>query len=97
MADRQTTFSAKRMMLVIVLALAVLAAIAWQMGLFAGRGTDEGLRTSYEAGVTDKSGGELIVTDPAAPQVEDIRLPETPMTPVPANEEQRPAEGTEAE
>ena len=41
---------------------------------------------AYEADVTDESGGELIVTDPEAPAVEDVDLPETAMTPVPAEE-----------
>ena len=38
---------------------------------------------TYEAGVEDVSGGELIVTDPATKGIEDLELPETPMTPVP--------------
>lgn len=41
---------------------------------------------TYEAAVTDESGGELIVTDPDAPAVEDVELPETEMTNVPADE-----------
>lgn len=98
MADRQTRYSATTMLVVIVLALAVLAVAAWQLGAFE-RGTDEGMRTAYEAGVTDESGGELIVTDPDAPRIEDLELPETPMTPVPAGEEEStaPAGRSEAE
>lgn len=42
--------------------------------------------TTYETGVTDQSGGELIVTDPEAESV-DVQLPETPMTPVPPTTE----------
>lgn len=90
MANRQKSYSAKGMILVIVLTLAVLAAAAWELGLFE-NGTDGGMRTVYEAGVTDESGGELIVTDPGAPQVEDVTLPETTMTPVPAGRETSPA------
>ena len=41
---------------------------------------------TYEAGVTDESGGELIVTDPDAPAIEDVELPETEMTSVPPGE-----------
>lgn len=41
---------------------------------------------AYEAGVTDESGGELIVTDPDAPAVEDLKVPETEMTNVPPGE-----------
>ena len=41
---------------------------------------------TYETNVVDESGGELIVTDPEAEAV-DVELPETPMTPVPADEE----------
>jgi hypothetical protein len=42
---------------------------------------------SYEAGVEDVGGGELIVTEADAEGVEDLELPETPMTPVPPGEE----------
>jgi hypothetical protein len=42
---------------------------------------------SYEAGVEDVGGGELIVTEADAEGVEDVELPETPMTPVPPGEE----------
>ena len=37
---------------------------------------------TYEAGVEDAGGGELIVTDADQPGVA-VELPETPMTPVP--------------
>jgi hypothetical protein len=86
MADSPGGYSATRMVLVIVASLAVLAVAAWQLGLFADD-TDEGMRPAYEAGVTDEGGGELIVTDTEAPAVEDVDLPETPMTPVPPGEE----------
>lgn len=38
--------------------------------------------TTYEADVTDVSGGELIVTE-ETPGAVPVTLPETPMTPVP--------------
>lgn len=47
-------------------------------------GSAEEAEPTYEAGVEDVSGGELIVTDPNEPRIEDLKLPETPMTPVPA-------------
>ena len=46
----------------------------------------EAEETTYETDVVDECGGELIVTDPEAPAVEDVELPETPMTPVPPGE-----------
>jgi len=59
--------------------LALAAALA-----IAACGAEEDTATTYEADVTDESGGELIVTDPQDPAVEDVQLPDTPMTPVPA-------------
>ncbi len=47
---------------------------------------------TYEAGVEDVGGGELIVTDADAEGVEDLELPETPMTPVPPAESPAPAD-----
>ena len=38
---------------------------------------------TYETSVEDQSGGELIVSTPD-PNAVPVRLPETPMTPVPA-------------
>ena len=93
MADRSTGFAARTMWLVIIAALAVLALAAWRMGFFAGD-TNENTRTVYKAGVRDESGGELIVTDPEAPRVEDLKLPETAMTPVPVDDEARPPSAT---
>ena len=95
MADRQMGYSAT-MTVVIVLVLAVLAVAAWQLGLF-DRGSEQDERTVYKVGVEDESGGELIVTDPDAPQVEDLELPETPMTPVPTGKDASPAPSAEAE
>lgn len=46
--------------------------------------------TTYEADATDQSGGDLIVTE-ETPAV-DVDLPETPMTPVPAEDAAAPAE-----
>jgi hypothetical protein len=45
---------------------------------------------AYETDVTDESGGELIVTDPDAPAVEDVTVPETEMTNVPPGEADAP-------
>lgn len=86
------------MALVIVLALAALAVVAWQQGLV-DRGPDEGMRTVYEAGASDQSGGELIVTDPDAPRIEGFELPKTAMTPVRSGEEANsaPADGAKME
>ena len=96
MVDQQTGFSATMMVLVIFVALAALAVAASQLGLFE-PGPDEGMRTVYKSDVADESGGELIVTDPDAPQVEDLDLPETPMTPVPPTEEANPFPADRAE
>ena len=60
------------------LAFPVLAALA-----LAACGSAEEAEPAYEAGVEDASGGELIVTDPEDPRIEDLELPETRMTPVP--------------
>lgn len=46
--------------------------------------------TTYEADATDQGGGDLIVTE-ETPAV-DVDLPETPMTPVPAEDASAPAE-----
>ena len=46
-------------------------------------GQDES-QEPYEAGATDVSGGELIVSTPD-PNAVPVRLPETPMTPVPVD------------
>ncbi len=90
MADRQMGYSATRMILVIALVLAVLAVAAWQLGLFQ-RDTTDGTQATYKAGVTDASGGELIVTDRSTPQIEDLELPKTPMTPVPPEQKASPS------
>lgn len=90
MADGQQGFNGRRMVVLIVLAVAVLAVAAWQLGYFEPT-TPEGVHEADVAGVTDQSGGELIVTDPNAPQVEDVTIPETPMTPVPPGSEASPA------
>jgi hypothetical protein len=83
MADEKGGLAGKGIVALIILALAALAAVAWQQNMFGptDRETSEGL--TYKAGVTDVSGGELIVTDPRSPQIEDIELPKTPMSPVP--------------
>jgi hypothetical protein len=81
MGSRSRGYSSTGMVLTITVVLAVLALIGWQLGYFSDE-TDEEMRTVYKAGVTDVSGGELIVTDPEEPRVEDLTLPETAMTPV---------------
>lgn len=50
------------------------------LSLAACGGAEETERT-YEAGVTDIGGGELIVTEPD-PEAVQVNLPETPMVPV---------------
>jgi len=57
----------------------ILAAAA--IGL-AGCAKQEPANEEYKTDVVDKSGGELIVTDPT-PEPQGVKLPETPMTPVP--------------
>ena len=63
---------------------------ATALALAACSGQDESDAT-YKAGVEDKSGGELIVTTPD-PNAVPVKLPETPMTPVP-NETATPKAG----
>lgn len=64
----------------------LLLALAAPLAL-AACGSDEPAEKTYEAGVEDEGGGELIVTEADAEGVEDLELPETPMTPVPPEEE----------
>jgi hypothetical protein len=87
MAD-EPVGSASRTWLVIV-ALVAVALVAWWL---IGRESEEA-PTTYEAGVTDVGGGELIVRDADEPGV-PVTLPETPMTNVPAEtpDETPPAE-----
>ena len=70
-----------RLLLTLAAALLVIVVVIWMLGGFGGAGEEEA--TTYEADVEDVSGGELIVSDPDAPAVEDVELPETEMTPVP--------------
>jgi hypothetical protein len=81
MEDGKKEGRSLRALFIITVALVVLAAAAWQFDLLNIRG-EEGTRTAYEADVVDLSGGEIIVTDPEAPKVEDVAIPETAMTPV---------------
>lgn len=74
------------------LALPLLGALA--LAACGGDGGEEE-RMTYEADVTDESGGAFVVTDPEDPRVEDLDLPETPMTPVPPGETPSPAETPE--
>ena len=57
-------------------------------------GSGEEAEPTYEAGVTDEGGGELIVTDPSETGI-PVDLPDTPMTPVPPEATQTPTETPE--
>ena len=48
---------------------------------------------TYEAGVEDLSGGDLIVNDGSEPAI-PVELPETPMTNVPLDADGNPVAGT---
>jgi hypothetical protein len=67
--------------LLIIAVIAVILLLLWQFGMF-GTGQED-VEPTYEAGVTDVGGGELIVRDPAPGEVQ-VDEPDTPMTPVPA-------------
>jgi hypothetical protein len=43
--------------------------------------------TTYETDIVDESGGELIVREADEPGVEDVDIPDTPMTPVAPGDE----------
>jgi hypothetical protein len=79
MADGPGTGSSRTWLLIV--ALIVVAAVAWLLVSRSG----ESEEPTYEAGMTDESGGELIVTDPEGTGV-PVDLPETPMTNVPAEQ-----------
>lgn len=79
MADGPGTGGSRTWLLIV--AVLVIAVVAWLMISRSG----EREEPTYEAGVTDESGGELIVTDPDETGV-PIELPETPMTNVPAGQ-----------
>ncbi|MXP42261.1 hypothetical protein GRI75_11485 [Altererythrobacter soli] len=70
--------------LLILGALAILLLLLWQFGMF-GTGQEQAEPT-YEAGVTDAGGGDLIVGDSDAEGV-PVDVPDTPMTNVPLGEE----------
>ena len=70
--------------LLIVAAVALVLLLLWQFGIF-GTGQED-VEPTYEAGVTDVGGGELIVSD-AAPEAVPVDVPDTPMTNVPPGEE----------
>lgn len=84
--------STGQVLLVAVAVVAVLALIGWSFGLFGSGEVAE--TTTYEADAVDRSGGELIVPDPADSGVA-VDLPETPMTPAPV--EESPAPGAAGE
>jgi hypothetical protein len=91
MVYKSKGYSSTGMVLIVILVLAGLAVMGWRLGYFSGN-TDEGMRTVYNAGVSDESGGDLIVTDPDAPRIEGLTLPETTMTPVPPPAGARPTD-----
>ena len=88
MADEPIGSSSRTWLLIV--ALVAIALVAWWL---IARGGEEEAETTYEAGVTDLSGGELIVREADEPGV-PVTLPETPMTNVPAEtaEDAPPAE-----
>lgn len=73
--------SSSRTWLLIVALVAVIAVAWWLMA----RNDEEPVETTYEAGATDLSGGDLIVREADEPGV-PVDLPETPMTNVPDDE-----------
>ena len=81
MADAPDGPKSSRTLLLAVAAVVILALLAWQFGLLGGAEPQD-TEPTYEAGVTDESGGELIVGEPD-PDAVEVELPETPMTPVP--------------
>lgn len=80
MADEPVGSSSRTWLLIV--ALVAVAIVAWWL---IGRGGEEDVETTYEAGVEDLSGGELIVREADEPGV-PVDVPETPMTNVPAQE-----------
>ena len=70
--------------LLIVAAVALVLLLLWQFGIF-GTGQED-VEPTYEAGVTDVGGGELIVSD-EDPDAVPVDVPDTPMTNVPPGEE----------
>jgi hypothetical protein len=85
MADAPDGPKSSRTLLLVAVAVVILALLAWQFGLFGRAGVEEATEPTYEAGVTDIGGGDLIVTEPD-PDAVQVELPETPMTPVPPTE-----------
>ena len=79
MADEPIGSSSRTWLLIV--ALVVVAVIAWMLLTRAGDSEE----TAYEAGATDESGGELIVSDPEETGV-PVDLPESEMTNVPAEQ-----------
>lgn len=81
MADELRGTSTGQVLLISVVVVVVLALAAWALGLFES-GTGE---TTYQVDAEDRSGGELIATDPSQSGVA-VDVPETPMTPAPPAE-----------
>jgi hypothetical protein len=80
MADEPQAKSTSRWLLILA-AVVVVLLLLWQFGMF-GTGQED-VAPTYEADATDASGGELIVRDPDPAEVQ-VDEPDTPMTPVPA-------------
>lgn len=83
MADEPQAKSTSKWLL-IVAAVALILLLLWQFGMF-GTGQED-VEPTYEAGVTDVGGGELIVSD-EDPDAVPVDVPDTPMTNVPPGEE----------
>ena len=79
MADEPIGSSSRTWLLIV--ALIAVVVIAWMLLSRAGDSEEP----AYEAGVTDESGGELIVSDPEETGL-PVDLPETEMTNVPAEQ-----------
>jgi hypothetical protein len=76
------SYSAARMVLVIVVVLAVIGAVLWATGVFERMRPPPNTREVYTTDTKDLSGGKLIVTDESSPKV-PVNLPTTKMTNVP--------------
>lgn len=84
MADDPKANSTAKWLLILA-AIALVLVLLWQLGVFGAE--QEEPEPTYEAGVTDTSGGDLIVSDPDANAV-PVDVPDTPMTNVPPGEDE---------
>lgn len=85
MVDEPKAGSSGRWLLIIAVVILV-ALLLWQFGMF---GTGQEDDPTYEVGVTDAGGGELIASEPD-PNAVPVQVPETPMTNVPPDAENQP-------